>query len=330
MTPRIHGGPDAQGVLPHDFSTCAHPLGPCPGAWQAVQAADARHYPDPESTALRQRLAAHHGVAPERVLVAASASEFIQRITATALVLHAGPVIVPAQAYGDYAAAAQAWGRPLASAASADAADLSHAALRWCADPGSPCGQDDPVPPKPNEVPTVLDRAYAPLRVSGRSHWTPDAADAVFQLWTPNKALGLTGVRGAYVIAPRHAPALLMARLHALAPSWPMGAHAVAMLHAWCEPGTAAWLAGSLPALAQARAALAAGLAERGFVLRPGAAPFFCARVPLRWQDAARASRKHGVAVRDCSSFGLPGHWRLNALPAASCTALWRALEAVA
>jgi histidinol-phosphate aminotransferase len=176
----------------------------------------------------------------------------------------------------------------------------------------------------------VLDRAYAPLRVSGRSHWTPDDADAVFQLWTPNKALGLTGVRGAYVIAPRHAPALLMARLHALAPSWPMGAHAVAMLHAWCEPGTAAWLAGSLPALAQARAALAAGLAERGFVLRPGAAPFICARVPLRWQDAARALRKHGVAVRDCSSFGLPGHWRLNALPAASCTALWRALEAVA
>ncbi|MFZ5542411.1 MAG: aminotransferase class I/II-fold pyridoxal phosphate-dependent enzyme [Pseudomonadota bacterium] len=330
MMPRIHGGPDTQGVLPHDFSTCAHALGPCPGAWQAVQAADARHYPDPDSTTLQQRLAAHHGVTPDRVLMAGSASEFIQRITAAALAMRSGPVILPAHAYGDYAAAADAWGRAAASAGSANAGDLSHGALRWCADPGSPCGQDDPVPHDLEAVPTVLDRAYTPLRVSGVSPWTPDHSDAVFQLWTPNKALGLTGVRGAYAIAPCHAPAPLMARLHALAPSWPLGAHAVAMLHAWCAPDTAAWLANSLPALARARAALAAGLEQRGFVLQPGAAPFICARVPLRWQNVAGALRQHGVAVRDCSSFGLPGHWRLNARPAASCTALWRALEAVA
>ena len=35
--------------------------------------------------------------------------------------------------------------------------------------------------------------------------WVLDAArrDRVWQLWTPNKALGLTGVRAAYAITPR-------------------------------------------------------------------------------------------------------------------------------
>jgi histidinol-phosphate aminotransferase len=327
VTPRNHGGPDAQGSAPHDFSTCAHPLGPCPGAWQAVQAADALRYPDPHSTALRLRLAAHHDLSPERVLLAASASEFIQRITAAALALHDGPVVVPARAYGDYAAAAQAWGRPVVVA---DANTGRPAALRWCADPGSPCGQDDPTPANPDTAPTVLDRAYTPLRLTGSSPWSSDAGDGVFQLWTPNKALGLTGVRGAYAIAPRHALGPLLIRLRALEPSWPLGAHAVAMLNAWCEADTATWLASTLPALAQARAALTAGLVQRGFAPRPGVAPFVCARVPARWCHAGPALREHGVAVRDCSSFGLPGHWRMNALPAASCAALWRVLDAVA
>lgn len=327
MTPRTHGGPNAHGAMPHDFSTCAHPLGPSPVAWQAVQAADARRYPDPQHTALRQRLAAHHDVAPDRVLVAASASEFIQRMTAAALALHDGPVVVPRQAYGDYAAAAQAWSRPVVVATARSASGPP--ALRWCADPGSPCGQDDPVPPPLHAAPTVLDRAYTPLRLSGRSPWTTEAVDAVFQLWTPNKALGLTGVRGAYAIAPRHAPPALMARLQALEPSWPLGAHAVAMLHAWCETDTVAWLADSLPQLAHARAALTDGLVHRGFAPLPGAAPFVCTRVPPRWRDAAAALRRHGVAVRDCDSFGLPGHWRLNALAAPSQHTLWQALEAL-
>lgn len=326
MTARPHGGPDARGWVPHDFSTCAHPLGPCPPARRAVRAADARRYPDPDSTDLRQRLAAHHGVAPERVLLAASASEFIQRITAAALAGADGPVLVPRQAYGDYAAAARAWDRPVVEART----DRVHeAALRWCADPGSPCGQDDPVPHDPDAVPTVLDRAYTPLRLTGTSPWSPAAGDAVFQLWTPNKALGLTGVRGAYAVAPRRAPQALLARLQALSPSWPLGAHAVAMLLAWCAPDTAAWLDEHRPALQQARDELVAGLLDRGFAPLPGVAAFVCAQVPPRWQRSADALRAHGVAVRDCGSFGLPGHWRLNALPAPSQTALWRALNAV-
>ncbi|MGH8848748.1 MAG: aminotransferase class I/II-fold pyridoxal phosphate-dependent enzyme, partial [Polaromonas sp.] len=79
---RVHGGPDHQGVPLHDFSTNSNACGPCPAALAAVSQADASHYPDASYTALRRQLAAFHGVDLQRVLLAASASEFIFRITA--------------------------------------------------------------------------------------------------------------------------------------------------------------------------------------------------------------------------------------------------------
>ncbi len=68
---RLHGGPDAQGVPRWDFSTNANACGPCPTALAALYQADAQHYPDPAYTALRAALAGFHGVAIERVVVAA-------------------------------------------------------------------------------------------------------------------------------------------------------------------------------------------------------------------------------------------------------------------
>jgi histidinol-phosphate aminotransferase len=41
-----------------------------------------------------------------------------------------------------------------------------------------------------------------PLRLDGRP-WPPPGRLGLWQLWTPNKALGLTGVRAAYAMAPQ-------------------------------------------------------------------------------------------------------------------------------
>src|SRR5690606_8357774 len=196
---RVHGGPDARGPARWDFSTNAVAGGACPIALRALRRADPRHYPDPAYHALREALAHWHGVAPSRVLVAASASEFIQRVTAVGQRLRPGAVALPAHAYGDYAAAAQAAGRPVVPHGDAPAT------LRWCCDPSSPLGEDAPPPAAPGGIATVLDSVYAPLRLDGASPWTADARDAVFTLHSPNKALGLTGIRAAYAIAPRSA-----------------------------------------------------------------------------------------------------------------------------
>lgn len=325
--PRVHGGADARGPAGSDFSTCSNAAGPCPQALAAVQRADATRYPDPAATAVRQALAWLHDVEPERVLVAASASEFIQRITAVSGRLLPGAVRVPLRAYGDYAHAAAAWGRAVHRGEAAEDVTLS-----WHADPGSPCGEDSAPPAgvavAPAKHPLVLDAAYAPLRLQGASQWGPAACDAVFVLHSPNKALGLTGVRGAYAIAPRRADFDLQAccaALAAAAPSWPLSAHAQALLLAWASQPVQDWVRGSHDLLRAWKSRLQHGLAARGFELRASVTPFFvaCAPVPVDLQSLRGAD----VAVRDATSFGLPGWWRLSVQPPAVQDELLLALD---
>ncbi|HWH75043.1 MAG TPA: aminotransferase class I/II-fold pyridoxal phosphate-dependent enzyme [Methylibium sp.] len=322
---RPHGGPDALGPVRWDFSTNVNAAGPCPQALQALARVDASRYPDPGYHALRERLAAWHGVAPRRLLFAASASEFIQRITAVGQRQMPGPVAAPALAYGDYAVAARACGRAVVDA------DADTATLRWCADPGSPLGQDGPPPPDPAAVPTVLDAAYAPLRLSGAPRWSGAAGDAVFQLYSPNKALGLPGIRGAYAIAPADAPWPLQAwceALQAAEPSWPLGAHAVALLECWTDAASQAWLAEARQTLGIWTASLRAGLAGLGLQPAPSVTPFLCARRPAALR--AEALRRHGLAVRDTTSLGLPGWMRVSAQPPAALDALLGVLRRLA
>ena len=323
--PRVHGGPDAAGSVRWDFSTNINAAGPCPQVLQALAQADVTRYPDPRYTALRERLAAWHGVTAERVLFAASASEFIQRVTAVGQRLAAGPVTLPVMAYGDYASAAMACGRSVWIEGGSFA---TVATMRWCADPGSPLGQVALPPADPGAVPTVLDAAYEPLRLDGLAGWPQAARNAVFQLHTPNKALGLPGVRGAYAIAPAQADWPVAAWCDALEqaePSWPLGAHAVALLDAWPQPVTQDWLASARHTLAGWTALLRDGLAEIGLQPQPSVTPFLCAlRPPAATDDWLRVQ---GLKIRNTASFGLPGRMRVSAQRPAATRALLAALR---
>lgn len=328
--PRPHGGPDARGIARWDFSTNANSAGPCPTAEAAVREADATRYPDPSYLRLRERLAAWHGVSPSRIVVAASASEFIQRVTAVGARLAPGPVSVPEHAYGDYAFAARAHGRALSVGGQAGPFEHRRPTLRWCCDPSSPLGQDAPPPSDLGACATVLDTAYAPLRLHGRGVWAGAARDAVFELISPNKAMGLPGVRGAYVIAPREGVAPGGNWLEALAaaePSWPLGAHAVAMLQAWVSDGAQLWLARQRDTLRDWKTQLVDVLEELGAVVRPSVTPFVCAQLPPG--VTAEGLRRRDIAVRDTTSFGLPGWVRLNAMPPPAVQALAAAISAL-
>lgn len=319
---RVHGGPDAQGVPLHDFSTNSHACGPCPQALAAVQAADATRYPDAAYTELRAQLAAWHGVAPERVLLAGSASEFIFRVSAWVAQQGGRSVWQPPQYYGDYAAAAQAWGLNRV-------AQAQDASLAWACDPSSPLGQAQAnlaelVAAAPV---VVLDRAYEPLRLSAALALTQEQLLRVWQLWTPNKALGLTGVRAAYVIAPLGALEAA-AQLERLAPSWLLGAHGVALLQAWLQPETQAWLQQSLATLREWKARQLAVCETLGWTCLPSNANYFCARPELQGEALTQglaALRAQGIKLRDATSFGLPGHVRLGVLAPQAQDALQQA-----
>jgi histidinol-phosphate aminotransferase len=295
-----------------------------------VQAADATRYPDAGYASLRAALADFCGVQPWRIVLAGSASEFIYRFSAWARQQGARSVGLPAHAYGDYAHAAQAWGLVVADQG-------GDADLVWACEPSSPLGQSHAewpawlradAPPTDGKA-VVLDCAYAPLRLEG----TPSLSDAqrqqVWQLFSPNKALGLTGVRAAFAIAPLGADQAA-AQLDALAPSWIIGAHGVAMLQAWARADTQTWLHSSLQILRNWKQRQVQGLQALGWTVQPSDTPFFCAQPPVGADASAlcAALRLRGLKLRDATSFGLPGWVRLGVLSPVAQDALLAALNA--
>lgn len=322
MAEGMHGGTDALGVPAHDFSTNRNACGPCPVALAALQAAHAAQYPDPFYTHLRARLAAFHAVEGRRILVGGSSSELIHRLTQHAARRGAQAVALPRHHYGDYAHAARVW--RLKPSAQGE--------LHWLCEPSSPLGQLESFPEPTGDGWLVLDCAYRPLWLDGGP--PQRGLDHLWQIWTPNKALGMTGVRAAYAIAPLHATDDELDALRALAPSWVVGAHGVALLEAWTTKQAQQWLAGSLQTLRDWKRRQLALCERLGWQVVPGhQANYFVARLPLteaHLQQRLAHLRVQGIKLRDCTSFGLPGHVRLGVLPPASQAALeqaWKAIE---
>jgi histidinol-phosphate aminotransferase len=162
------------------------------------------------------------------------------------------------------------------------------------------------------------------LRLDGALALTQEQLLRVWQLYSPNKALGLTGVRAAYAIAPLDALEAV-AQLEALCPSWPVGAHGVALLQAWVRPEVQAWVRDSRSTLRDWKARQIALCEQMGWQVQPSLANYFCARPELQGDalmQALQALRAQGIKLRDATSFGLPGWVRLGVLPPSAQDAL--------
>ena len=321
----IHGGADAGPAVLHDFSSNANPLGPPPQLWQAVQQAERRSYPDPHYLALRQRLGAAHMTDAERVVPTAGGSEAIRRLTLAARLQGLHRVWVPQPGFGDYAVAAQALGMEVRPYVNVSELPAEAPALIWICEPRNPTGAsldaaalDALVRRAPASL-IAVDQAYEPLRLLGEAAPIPAAC---WQLHCPNKALGLTGVRAAYLLAP--AQDETWSRMLSLAASWVLSAEGQVMLMHWHDAATQAWLAEARLQLRDWAAAQRAMLAELGWRQLPSCTPFWLAR-PARPLPDLRAQ---GIKLRDASSFGLPGWVRIATLPPASQQTLMEALQA--
>lgn len=336
-----HGGPDAGPPIQHDFSTNANPL-PAP-AWvvQAVASADRSRYPDPHYTALREQLADFYRVDRRRVLVTAGTSEAIRRLTLAAAQRGRRPVWVPEPGYGDYRAAAWALGLPVHGYADGQRLlqglqEDGAAALVWLNEPHSPTGQTLAPECWPRLAALAraqgawlaLDRAYEPLRLLGADPVPGAVAQQCWQCWSPNKSLGLTGVRAGCIVAPDDAGTPLLAMLEQLAPSWVLGAEGVALLLAMTQAPTQAWLARSRVQLRDWQAQQRSVLHALGWAQRDSETSFWLARPPVPAVDLTRRLlllREQGIKLRNAQSFGLPGWVRLSTQPPAAQRALAKA-----
>lgn len=319
----VHGGTDSLPDPRYDFSSNANPLGPCPPVIAALRNTDFTRYPDPLYAGLREMLASHHGTTADRVIVGAGASELILRLIRCI----GGSVQQLAPTFSEYARGARVAGHPLISAGSPAAflrAQARRPGIGFVCWPNNPTGDLWPldfVAEASAAGPVVVDMAYASLCGAVHVACIEAAAKRAYRLYSPNKAFGVTGVRGAYVIVPRPQRRLAMS-----APSWVIGRDAVTFLETAIQPEARQWLAQGLPRLALWRKRLAGSLAKLGMPVRESAATFLLAQVG----DAARIAahlRRQDVRVRDAGSFGLRQWIRLSAQPPAAQKALMAALE---
>lgn len=336
-TPRIHGGPDGGEAILYDFSTNANLLGPAPLIQQTLQSASRVSYPDPDYLALRQHLAQWHQTDAARIVIAASAGEFIWRLTHwlrhQRLIRR---VCVPQPGYGEYRIAAERLVIPIHpyqnTAVLLDG--LQPGDLAWCCAPCNPTGESiepallNALVERARQINAqlVFDLAYAPLQLDGEPLAAAVNAPNVWRLWSPNKACGLTGIRGAYAIAPSDASYQAKA-LAAFAPSWVLGIDGLTLLQGFANAETADWLATSRESLREWRAQLLSGLSAAGWTYRASSTHFLLARPPIPVADVPRwltELRRHGIKLRDATSFGLPGWVRLRSMPVAMQDLLWK------
>jgi histidinol-phosphate aminotransferase len=320
----IHGGTDRGPPIAVDFSTNAHPMGPNPWIDDCIRRAGRTHYPDPAYAALREALGEYHSVAPQRVVIGASASELIWRLTRAWAVLRRAAVVTSQRTFGEYLRAANAIGLPVRS----DTRAATQAHLLWCCNPDNPSGEirDDEiaeevksiVAPRRSRGVIVADLAYWPFRqlLGARSALQLDTpwSNDVVQLWSPNKLHGLTGVRGAYLVLPASCRHLSQTGLESLAPSWPLGADGLALLTGHTQREARRFLDDTAPRLREWKALQDRRLAAAGWRPQSSEMHFGLWQPPVprvaqpAWHARLRSS---GIKVRDARSFGRPGWVRL-------------------
>jgi histidinol-phosphate aminotransferase len=343
----VHGGPrgsrDRRSPVRLDFSASLNAWGPAPEVLAAVRAAPVDGYPDPECLAPRLAAAERWGRAAEEIAFGAGAAELLHALC-FAFLRSGDRVVVPAPGFGEYARSAALCGaaveeiRARGASLQLDAAELADAIRRLrprlaflCA-PNNPTGQAF----SGEEVRRVADACAGAgaLLVLDQSYdaflerplGTPalPGHPAAIAVRSITKDHALAGVRAAFAVGPA---AVIGALERARIPWAASSAAQAAAVAALSEAGDA-HLRATLPRLRAERERLEGELRRLGIPSVPTAAHFLLMEVG----DAARLTgalrERHGIAVRDCASFGLQRHVRIAARTPAENDALLLALEA--
>jgi histidinol-phosphate aminotransferase len=291
------------------LNTNESPYGPSPRALQAIRAAageSLRLYPDPQSVALREALAAYHGVAPEQVFVG-NGSDEVLAFAFAGLLNHEEPLLFPEVTYSFYPVWARLFGVafetvPLDAALQIRASDYRRpAGAIILANPNAPTGaalpraaisellEDHP------DTPVVIDEAYVDF---GGESTIPLVASHpnLLVVQTMSKSRALAGLRVGYAIG--QAPLIeALIRVKDSFNSYPLDR--MAQVGAIASIEDEAYFQETRTRIMAGRDRLQQGLAKLGFEAPSSAANFVFARRP-GWEGAALAAalRTRAVLVR--------------------------------
>lgn len=304
-----------------DFSVNGNPYGPSPRVREAIASVPIERYPDREALALRRVLASHLDVPLEGIMAGNGSVELLW-LTALAFVRPGDAVLIVGPTFGEYARAATLmdaqthfWtARPEAGFMVSPAEVMQtlqrlQPRLVFVCNPNNPTGTClavEAIAAWANALPRtlfVVDEAYLPFAAGAPSALTTRTANLLV-LRSMTKAHALAGVRLGYAVGH---PEVIRA-LAAVCPPWNVNALAQAAGLAALADQT--HLRQSLTQLAQARTALVHGLHALDLAPLPSATHFFLIKVEQA-TALRQALLRHGILVRDCTSFGLPEYIRV-------------------
>ncbi len=320
----VHGGarPDQLQAGVIDFSASINPYAPPPGLRRALAAADLRSYPDPFAGSLATQLASTHNLRPGHLLVGNGASELIFLI-ARALLGPGSRTVVVGPAFGEYAYASALTGAEVVTYLAPEPAGFvpelaeltrllnrTRPALVWAANPANPTGIYLPEGPfkatlDAFEGVLVIDEAFRSF-VSGP--WPSEAllnTGRVILLRSLTKDFGLAGLRLGYLLGPPE----IVDRVRAHQPPWSVNALAQAAGEFILTRTD--FIDACRSRLTRRRQELRRALERLGLRVSDSAANFLLVRTGAATACTEFLLERHGILVRDCTSFGLPDYIRV-------------------
>jgi histidinol-phosphate/aromatic aminotransferase/cobyric acid decarboxylase-like protein len=320
LVPRLaaaHGGATAAAI---DLSASLNPLGPHPAALEAARRCELGRYPEPDARQFVDAAAKRHRIASDCIVPTPGASWGLW-LCAMALIGRGDLCLAIGPCFGEYRRSAEIAGAEFeevnvwppdqeSPSYGLEVALARRPAMQMIANPSNPGGQAKPgtnirrLCEQNPQTMFVIDEAFASFAPAGTSllESGPPPKNAVV-VRSLTKDLAMPGLRMGYIVGD----ADLASQLNGVLPAWPLSAPAIAAAVAGLDDPSHVE-AGALLGR-QHVAELATALAGVGAVPFGSDANYLVAHAPA----AAAQLRSSGVAVRDCTSFGLPGHVRMAA-----------------
>ena len=322
------------------LNTNESPYGPSPKAVAAIKAAAGdglRLYPDPTGSALREAIAATHGLAPDQVFLGNGSDEVLAHAF-QALLKHDGPLLFPDITYSFYPTYCLLFGIeprlvPLDEGFNVRVEDYRQpCGAIIVPNPNAPTGKALPLSDiesllaeHPDHV-VVIDEAYVDFGAESAIALVP-RYENLLVVQTLSKSRGLAGLRVGFAVGQR--PLIEgLERVKDSFNSYPLDSLAIAgALAAWQDE---AWFEEKRARVIADRERLAADLSALGFEVLPSAANFVFARHPAHaGADLARELRSRAILVRHWNKPRIADFLRITIGTDAQCARLVQALREI-
>ena len=313
------------GIAPEavlDFSVCTNPFMPPPGVKEMLGSIAIDKYPDSEATELRQRLSERLGVPRDNILAGSGTTELI-RLIALAYFRQEDPILILEPTYGEYGIACQLVGaKPIKQWLKAEdnfaprIGEVIDLIRKHCPGAVFICNPNNPTGKylTRHEIELVLDAIGDGLLILDEAYLTFvekswPSAELVSQgnvviLRSMTKDYALAGLRLGYTIASRE----ITDSLRRVCPPW--NVNAIAQKIGVIVLEDVDYLEQTRQKIKEAKQFLIDGLSRLGLCMLPSDAHYFLVKVGAA-ETFRAALLRHGVQVRDCTSFGLPEYIRI-------------------